>query len=114
MIRLICGDNVMEYTGDGWFQCGDYVNCPKKENQKCLGFDCFTYIDNIPEKLLNIDVNQKRDIQKECAVLEIHEPHECIIRPTDSIIAIEQIRQHVTKRHAIEHQNTIIGGDVNI
>lgn len=114
MIRLVCGDNVIEYTGDGWFQCGDYVNCPKKENQKCLGFDCFTYIDNTPEKLLNIDVDQKKEIQKECATLEVHESHECVIIPTDSITAIEQIRQHVAKRHAAEDQNVSAGGDANV
>lgn len=113
MIRLKCADNVIEYTGDGWFQCGDYVNCPKKENQKCLGFDCFTYIDNTPEKLLNIDINHKRDIQKECAALEIRDPHECIIIPNENIIAIEQIRQHVAKRHAAEDQNVLSGEDVN-
>lgn len=112
MMRLICGDNVMEYTGDGWFQCGDYVNCPKKENQKCLGFDCFTYIDNTPEKLLNIDVNQKNEIQKE-VICDIKVHRDLEIKMSTSIIAVERIKQHVAKRNALENGSVLAGGNVN-
>lgn len=111
MIRLICADNVMEYTGDGWFQCGDYVNCPKKENQKCLGFDCFTYIDNTPEKLLNIDVSQNNETQNEI-MRDIKTPHDLEVKgSTDSVVATE-IKQHVAKRNALEDNNLLAGGEV--
>lgn len=49
MIRLYCGENLLEYAGDGWFQCGRHVTCPKKHNNKIIGFDCIVYIDNLPE-----------------------------------------------------------------
>lgn len=49
MIRLICEENNIEYVGSGFIQCGRYINCPKKENSKVLGFDCLVYIDNLPE-----------------------------------------------------------------
>lgn len=111
MIRLACADNVIEYTGDGWFQCGDYVNCPKKENQKCLGFDCFAYIDNTPEKLLNIDVNQKNEMQKEI-IRNIKEPHDLETKgPAESVVAIEHIKQHVAKHNALENGNILAGGE---
>lgn len=50
MIKLLCGENFLEYAGGGWFQCGRHVNCPKidKDRNKVLGFDCLIYIDNLP------------------------------------------------------------------
>lgn len=49
MIRLLCRDNLLEYAGDGYIQCGRNANCPKKKNNKVLGFDCIIYIDGLPE-----------------------------------------------------------------
>lgn len=49
MLRLLCGENNLEYTGNGYLQCGRHVDCPKKTNNKLLGFDCLAYIDNLPE-----------------------------------------------------------------
>jgi hypothetical protein len=50
MMKLLCGENFLEYAGGGWFQCGRHVNCPKtdKDRNKVLGFDCLIYIDNLP------------------------------------------------------------------
>jgi len=49
MIKLLCGENSLVYTGEGYLKCGRHVVCPKKVNNKILGFDCFTYIDSLPE-----------------------------------------------------------------
>lgn len=49
MMKLLCEENNLEYTGGGYLQCGRHVNCPKKKNNKVLGFDCFAYVDNLPE-----------------------------------------------------------------
>ena len=50
MIRLLCRENFLEYTGDGYVQCMRHdVNCPKKENNRILGFDCLVYVDNLPK-----------------------------------------------------------------
>lgn len=48
-MKLLCEKNNIEYAGKGYIQCGRYVECPKKENNKILGFDCIAYIDNIPK-----------------------------------------------------------------
>ncbi len=57
MMKLLCGENFLEYAGSGWFQCGRHVHCPKteKDRNKVLGFDCLIYIDNLPNGC-NIDV----------------------------------------------------------
>ncbi len=102
MIQLKCKDNVIEYTSDGYFQCGDYVNCPKKENQKCLGFDCFTYIDNVPGKLLDMDAIQKKDAQTEGVLCKTKESGDIGIKESTHS-PIEQIRTHVARRGAIEN-----------
>lgn len=49
MMKLLCEENNLEYTGAGYIQCGRHVECPKKDNTKILGFDCIIYIDNLPE-----------------------------------------------------------------
>lgn len=49
MMQILCGENFLEYTGSGWFQCGRHVNCPKRINNKILGFDCLLYVDSLPE-----------------------------------------------------------------
>lgn len=49
MIRLLCRENNLEYTGGGYLQCGRNTNCPKRTNNKILGFDCFMYMDSLPE-----------------------------------------------------------------
>lgn len=49
MMKLLCEENNLEYTGSGYLQCGRHVECPKKENNKILGFDCLMYIDNLPD-----------------------------------------------------------------
>lgn len=48
MIRLLCGENNLEYTGDGYLKCIRRVSCPKSANCNILGFDCFAYIDQLP------------------------------------------------------------------
>jgi hypothetical protein len=58
MMQLLCGENYLEYTGSGWFQCGRHVNCPKKLNNKVLGFDCLLYVDNLPDGC-KIDIPEK-------------------------------------------------------
>ena len=50
MMKLVCEDNFLEYAGQGYFQCGRHVKCPKIKNNKVLGFDCLIYIDSLPEK----------------------------------------------------------------
>jgi len=70
MIRLLCGENNLEYTGNGYLQCGRHVDCPKKLNNKVLGFDCLAYIDNlpegcklsVPEELIKDDIRAKEGI----------------------------------------------------
>ncbi len=47
-MKLLCEENNLEYTGAGYIQCGRHVDCPKKNNNKILGFDCLIYIDNLP------------------------------------------------------------------
>lgn len=49
MMKLVCGENNLEYTGGGFIQCGRHVKCPKHQNNKVLGFDCILYMDNLPE-----------------------------------------------------------------
>lgn len=49
MMQILCGENFLEYTGSDWFQCGRHVNCPKRINNKILGFDCLLYVDSLPE-----------------------------------------------------------------
>lgn len=49
MMKLVCGENNLEYTGGGYIQCGRHVKCPKHYNNKVLGFDCILYMDNLPE-----------------------------------------------------------------
>ncbi len=49
MMKLVCGENNLEYTGGGFIQCGRHVKCPKHQNNKVLGFDCILYLDNLPE-----------------------------------------------------------------
>lgn len=49
MLRLLCSENNLEYTGEGYLQCSRHVDCPKKTHNRILGFDCLVYIDNLPE-----------------------------------------------------------------
>lgn len=65
MIKLICEENNIEYAGSGYLQCGRHVNCPKKKNNKVLGFDCLIYIDNLPDGCqLDISEGYKDDSAK--------------------------------------------------
>ena len=76
MMKLLCEENNLEYTGSGYMQCGRHVECPKKKNNKILGFDCLMYIDNLPdgckidikeptnENLIKINVVPTRDINE--------------------------------------------------
>lgn len=62
MLRLLCGENNLEYTGNGYLQCGRHVDCPKKLNNKILGFDCIAYIDNLPKECnINIPKDNIKD-----------------------------------------------------
>lgn len=70
MMKLVCGENNLEYTGGGFMQCGRHVKCPKHQNNKVLGFDCILYLDNLPEgidipehmgDMMNLDVVPTRD-----------------------------------------------------
>jgi hypothetical protein len=69
MMKLICNENNLEYTGGGYMQCGRNVKCPKVRNNKILGFDCIIYLDNLPdgciipdnkEELIE-DIGQEKD-----------------------------------------------------
>ena len=64
MIRLLCGENNLEYTGEGYLQCSRHVDCPKKMHNRILGLDCLVYIDNLPAGFkINIpEENVKDDI----------------------------------------------------
>ena len=77
MMKLLCEENNLEYTGSGYLQCGRHVECPKKKNNKILGFDCLMYIDNLPngckidiipdkepinDNLININIVPTRNI----------------------------------------------------
>ena len=64
MLRLLCSENNLEYTGEGYLQCSRHVDCPKKIHNRILGFDCLVYIDNLPEGCkVNIpEYNVKDDI----------------------------------------------------
>jgi len=78
MMKLLCEENNLEYTGVGYLQCGRHVDCPKKKNNKILGFDCIIYIDNLPngckidipereptnDNLIKIDVAPAQNINK--------------------------------------------------
>lgn len=77
MMKLLCEENNLEYTGVGYLQCGRHVDCPKKKNNKILGFDCIIYIDNLPngceidiseqptnDNLIKIDVAPTQNINK--------------------------------------------------
>lgn len=72
MIRLVCEDNFLEYAGQGYFQCGRHVKCPKDKNNKILGFDCVLYIDNLPEgyKLIAIEQDRLQDKQDNTVQIE--------------------------------------------
>lgn len=72
MIRLYCRGNVIEYTGDGWLQCSRQVTCPKKKNNKILGFDCIIYIDGLPEnvKLMSPEIELVKEPIKEVKVIK--------------------------------------------
>jgi len=79
MMKLLCGENFLEYAGSGWFQCGRHVHCPKteKDRNKVLGFDCLIYIDSLPngceidvsvpeqehtnDNMVKIDITHTRD-----------------------------------------------------
>ncbi len=58
MMKLLCEENNLEYTGSGYLQCGRHVDCPKKKNNKILGFDCLLYFDNLPDGC-KIDIIEK-------------------------------------------------------
>ncbi len=66
MIRILCGENNLEYAGDGYFQCSKRVNCPKSSNKNHLGFDCIAYIDDLPEgyQLITPDVRIKESMNR--------------------------------------------------
>lgn len=85
MMKLLCGENFLEYTGGGWYQCGRHVHCPKKEKDrnKVLGFDCLIYIDNLPngckidipeentnENIVNIDILSTGNISENGHIVE--------------------------------------------
>ena len=61
MMKLLCEENNLEYTGSGYLQCGRHVDCPKKKNNKILGFDCLLYIDNLPDGC-KIDILEKEPV----------------------------------------------------
>jgi hypothetical protein len=68
MMQLICKENNLEYTGSGFLQCRKDVECPKKENNRILGFDCIAYIDNIPN-LCKIDIPEQNSTDN---LIKIH------------------------------------------
>lgn len=86
MIKLLCEENNLEYTGAGYLQCGRHVDCPKKKNNKILGFDCIIYIDNLPNGC-KIDIPEK-------------EP----ININDNLIKIDYT-QDINKGHIVANKN---------
>lgn len=84
MMKLLCEENNLEYTGAGYLQCGRHVDCPKKKNNKILGFDCIIYIDNLPNGC-KIDIPEKEPIN-------------------DNLIKIDYT-QYIDKGHIIADKN---------
>lgn len=94
MIRLYCRGNVLEYTGDGWMQCSRSAACPKKKNNKILGFDCLSYMDNLPEniKLMSPEMEILKEIKDAKEAKEIKEP----IRETKEISKeIQDMKEYI-------------------
>lgn len=120
MIRLFCRGNVIEYTGDGWIQCSRQISCPKKKNNKVLGFDCLLYIDNLPEnfKLMSpMDSSKEQEHIREHANEQIFLPkgQEANKRPLVDIIEVpskEEISKKGDKGNGKDDQN--IKDNVNI
>ncbi len=101
MMKLLCEENNLEYTGVGYLQCGRHVDCPKKKNNKILGFDCIIYIDNLPngckidipereltnDNLIKIDVALTQDINKNGHIVaDKHRPAIQIIPASEQIV----------------------------
>lgn len=98
MIRLFCRGNVIEYTGNGWLQCSRSVTCPKKKNPKILGFDCFLYVDNLPENVTlsspDIDIS-KEDVIESTFPIEDITKHEDLTAIT--IIPVKEFARESIK-----------------
>lgn len=102
MMKLLCGENFLEYAGGGWFQCGRHVHCPKteKDRNKVLGFDCLIYIDNLPngckidvsvseptnDNIINIDIVPTRDRNGNRVVANKNGPTIQIIPASEQIV----------------------------
>ena len=70
MMKLLCEENNLEYTGSGYLQCGRHVECPKKKNNKILCFDCLLYIDNLPDGC-KIDISKQEYISDNIIKIDI-------------------------------------------
>ena len=89
MLRLLCKENNLEYTGEGYLQCSRHVDCPKKMHNRILGFDCMVYIDNLPEGFkINIPEDLKDDIGIQTDITDA----------VDTGIDIERIGRHKKER----------------
>lgn len=73
MLQLLCKENNLEYTGSGFLQCRKHVECPKKENNRILGFDCIIYIDNIPDGC-DINISEKKYINDNIVEINVTPP----------------------------------------
>ena len=92
MMKLLCEENNLEYTGSGYLQCGRHVECPKKKNNKILGFDCLLYIDNLPDGC-KIDIPEQEHVSGNIMV-HVHDDsgHVVANKPAIQIIpASEQV-----------------------
>lgn len=70
MMKLLCEENNLEYAGSGYLQCGRHVACPKKKNNKVLGFDCIMYIDNLPDGY-KTDIPEQESINDNLVKIEV-------------------------------------------
>lgn len=70
MIKLLCEENNLEYAGSGYIQCGRLADCPKKKNNKVLGFDCLMYIDNLPNGC-KIDIPEQGPVNDNLVKIDV-------------------------------------------
>lgn len=106
MIKLLCEENNLEYTGSGYLQCGRHVDCPKKKNNKILGFDCLLYVDNLPEGC-KLDIHELEPINDNLVKINVvptrDENGNSIVKrpgsPIEIIPASEQIIHGVKARN---------------
>lgn len=99
MMKLLCEENNLEYTGSGYLQCGRHVDCPKKKNNKILGFDCLLYVDNLPDGC-KLDIPEHKHVNDNLVKINVvptrdENSHSIVKRPGPAIEIIPASEQIV-------------------